>query len=440
MLNTCKAESAPNQSSLALLSGYFCTQMLAYYLILFGTGALILYSYRTVHVLTHRMLPGPKWILRGLFLFTVIFVYATTSFLAVNRADYRDNQFLMDYTVIGAITLSVTLLSICIFQLLADFVLLGRFVHYRSTRKEAGREMTRRTFMNSIALSVGGLVLGSVLWGTTKGKYGWRVMTNQLSFDNLPKAFDGIKIVQISDLHLGSFNENFEPMEEAVQMINELSPDYIVFTGDMVNAEPAEAEPWIHVFQKLKAKSGKYAIVGNHDYGWGRMDELTEEKKAENARGVADIFKKMGLKPLMNQHEILERNGEKIGLVGVENWGYTEEGWFPTKGDYNKSVEGMEEVPFQILLSHDPTHFDHHILKKTKVDLTLSGHTHGGQFGISIPGLVEISAAKLFYKRFAGLYKEAEQYLYVNRGMGYLIFPGRVGMPPEITFHELNRA
>ncbi len=414
--------------------------MLLFYLILFGTAALILYAYRTIHVLTYKMLPGPRWIFRGLFLFTVIFIYATTSYVGVNRDQYRDNQFLMDYTIIGVITLSVTLLSICIFQLLADFVLLGRYIHYRRTREEATREMTRRTFMNAIALSVGGIVLGSVLWGTTKGKYGWRIMQNQMSFDNLPKAFDGLKIVQISDLHLGSFNKNFEPMEEAVAMINELNPDYIFFTGDMVNADPEEAEPWIDVFTKLKAKSGKYAILGNHDYGWGRQGKLTEEDKTRNSVGVTEIFKKMDLKPLINQHEILERDGEKIGLVGVENWGYTPEGWFPTRGDYKKSVEGMEDVPFKILLSHDPTHWDYHILEKENVDLTLSGHTHGGQFGISIPGLVEISAAKLFYKRYAGLYKEAKQLLYVNRGMGYLIFPGRVGMPPEITLHQLNRA
>lgn len=414
--------------------------MLAYYLILFGTAVLILYSYRTVHVLTDKMLPGPKWLARGLFLFVTIFVYATTSYLAVNRDEYRSDPFLRDYTIIGAITLSVTLLSICVFQLLADFVLLGRYISYRSSRKEAEREMTRRTFMNAIALSVGGLMLGSVLWGTTKGKYGWRIINNRLRFGNLPNAFDGVKIVQISDLHLGSFNNNFEPMVEAVEMINELEPDYIFFTGDIVNSYPDEAEPWIDVFRKLKAKHGKYAILGNHDYGWGRNGKLTEEDKTRNSMGVVEIFRKMDLKPLVNEHDILEKDGEKIGLVGVENWGYTEEGWFPTRGDYNKATEGMEDVPFQILLSHDPTHFDHHILEKTKVDLTLSGHTHGGQFGISIPGLVEISAAKLFYERYAGLYKEKDQYLYVNRGMGYLIFPGRVGMPPEITLHELNRA
>ena len=414
--------------------------MLAYYLILFGTGALILYSYRTIHVLTDKLLPGPKWLARGLFLFVTIFIYASTSYLAVNKSEYRDNQFLRDYTIIGAITLSVTLLSISIFQLLADFVLLGRYIHYQRSRKEASREMTRRTFLNAVALSVGGLVLGSVLWGTTQGRYGWRVVKNRLRFDNLPNAFDGLKIVQISDLHLGSFGSNFEPMEEAVEMINKLNPDYIVFTGDMVNEDPEEAAPWIDVFRKLKAKSGKYAILGNHDYGWGRQGKLTEEYKTKTAAAVTEMFKKMEFEPLRNEHTILERAGEKIGLVGVENWGYTEQGWFPTRGDYNKSIENMEDVPFQILLSHDPTHFDYHILEKTKVDLTLSGHTHGGQFGISIPGLMEISAAQLFYKRYAGLYTEGKQHLYVNRGMGYLIFPGRVGMPPEITLHELNRS
>ncbi|MBL4586016.1 MAG: metallophosphoesterase [Flavobacteriales bacterium] len=411
--------------------------MLAYYLILFGTGVLILYSYRSVHILTKTMKPTPKWIIRGLFLFLAIFVYATTSYLAINREEYRGNAFVRTYTVAGAVTLSVTLLSICIFQFLADIVLLGRYVHFRvTTNGSSDAKMKRRTFMNTLALSVGGIMLGSVLWGTTKGKFGWRILTNKLSFNNLPKAFDGLRIVQISDLHLGSFNENFEPLEEAVQMVNDLNPDYIVFTGDLVNEKPDEAEPWINVFRKLKAKEGKYAILGNHDYGWGR---LTEEDKDRNSKGVAEIIRKMDFKMLMNEHDILEKDGEKIGLVGVENWGWSEENWFPTVGDYKKSVEGMEDVPFKILLSHDPTHWDHRILEKENVDLTLAGHTHGGQMGISIPGLFEISAAKLFYKRYAGLYTQNNQHLYVNRGMGFLIFPGRVGMPPEITLHELNR-
>lgn len=412
--------------------------MSAYYLILYGTAFLLLYSYRAVHLVTMSWAKNPKWITRISFLVITIFVYTTTSFLAVNRDTYRENEFLMSYTTIGAITLSVTLLSIAIFQLLADVVLLGRVLSFKAVnRKAEGPKMKRRTFMNKIALGVGGIMLSSFLWGTTKGKYGWRILNNKLSFDNLPKAFDGLRIVQISDLHLGSFNENFEPIKEAIDMINELNPDYIFFTGDLVNEGPQEAESWIDVIKGLKAKYEKYAILGNHDYGWGR---ISEEDKDKNSKGIIEINKRMGFKVLANEHDILEKDGEKIGLVGVENWGYSEENWFPTRGDYKKSVQDMEDVPFKILLSHDPTHWDHHILAKEQVDLTLAGHTHGGQMGITIPGLYEFSMGRLFYKRFAGLYSKGKQHLYVNRGMGFLIFPGRVGMPPEITLHTLNKA
>ncbi len=416
--------------------------MIAYYLILFATGFLILYSYRSVHLVTKQLSNRWKWIVRISYLVVTSFVYLTTVYIGVNRDDFRDNQFLLDYAVSGSITLSVTLLSICIFQLIADLVLLIRSTLWKvktsKTQELNAGSMSRRTFLNKTALGIGGFMLGSFLWGTTKGRFGWRILTNQLSFDNLPNAFDGLRIVQISDLHLGSFNKNFEPMKEAVEMINELNPDYIVFTGDLVNADPAEAEPWVAIFQGLKAKLGKFSVLGNHDYGWG--EAVTDEEKIKNSNGVAEINRKMGFNILLNEHKILEKDGDKIGLVGVENWGYSKEGWFPTKGDYKKSIEGMEDVPFKILLSHDPTHWDHHILEKEDVDLTLAGHTHGGQMGVRIPGLFEISAAKLFYKRFAGLYKQGNQHLYVNRGMGFLIFPGRVGMPPEITLHELRKS
>jgi predicted MPP superfamily phosphohydrolase len=412
--------------------------MLAFNLILYGTAFLILYAYRTVHITSKSWSLKPKWLFRASFLLVTLFVYLTTSYLAINRDSYSGNEFIRSYTIIGAITLSVTMLSICLLQLLADLVLLIRYSTFQfSSSKVSGRTMKRRTFLNKLALGVGGLIMGSFVWGTTKGIYGWRVITNQLSFANLPKAFDGLKIVQISDLHLGSFRENFDPIKEAVQMINNLEPDYIFFTGDLVNESPREAESWIPILQELKAKQGKFAVLGNHDYGWGR---IPESEKEANSKGVAEIKKRMGFKVLLNEHQIIEKDGEKIGLVGVENWGFSEQNWFPTKGDYKKSIEGMEDVPFKILLSHDPSHWDHHILGKEEVDLTLSGHTHGGQLGISIPGLFEISAAKLFYKRYAGIYKEGQQHLYVNRGMGFLIFPGRVGMPPEITLHQLNKA
>ena len=413
--------------------------MLAYYLILFGTAFLILYAYRAVHIVTKKLPSGSKWALRVSFLLFTTFIYVSTSYLAVNRDTYEENQFLMDYTIIGAITLSVTLLSINVFQLIADIVLLGKTLSSGiSSNHSPGKKMSRGTFLNKLALGFGGIMLGSFLWGTTKGIYGWRILTNRLSFKNLPKSFDGVKIVQISDLHLGSFNENFEPLKEAVQMVNELEPDYIFFTGDLVNENPTRSRTLDRCHQGLKSKTWKIFHSRQSRLWLGKSKR--KSKNSINSLGVAEINKRMGFKILLNEHDILEKNGEKIGLVGVENWGFSEENWFPTKGDYKQSVKGMEEVPFKILLSHDPTHWDHHILGKEDVDLTLSGHTHGGQMGITIPGILEISAAKLFYKRYAGSYKQGNQHLYVNRGMGFLIFPGRVGMPPEITLHELNKA
>jgi hypothetical protein len=410
--------------------------MSIYYFILFGTGFLILYAYRAVKLVTAGMPRGAKWFLRISFLVLAIFVYATTSYLAIYRDEYRDQEWLRTYSVAGAITLNVTLVIISLFQLLGD---IGLFLS-RMVRTKDSTEKTdvagRRNFMSKLALVLGGITLGAFAWGTTKGKYGWRILKNRLTFSNLPQSFDGMRIVQISDLHLGSFNHNYGPLAEAVEMVNELEPDYIVFTGDLVNEGAEEAEGWRDVFRGLKAKKGKYAVLGNHDYGWGR---ITEEDKDRISREVIDVLEDMDMRVLANEHAILEQSGEKIGLVGVENWGYSEENWFPTRGDYRTSVRGMDEVPFKILLSHDPTHWDHHILGKEAVDLTLSGHTHGGQMGLRIPGLVDLSAGRFFYKRYAGAYTEQGQHLYVNRGMGHLIFPGRVGMPPEITLHELYR-
>ncbi len=412
--------------------------MNVYYLILYLTPLLILYSYRSVHIVTDGLPTRLKWIVRIVYLVFTVVIYASTSFFAINRDKYMDSDSIRDYTVIGAITLSVTILSISIFQLLGDLILLGRELTFRaSSSSQEGEKISRWTFMSKIALGVGGIMLGSFLWGTTKGIYGWRILENKLSFDNLPKAFHGTRIVQISDLHLGSFRNNYEPLREAVQMINELNPDYIFFTGDLVNTYATEAEgEWIEVFKGLKAKRGKYSILGNHDYG--HYGDLTPEEEAAVKPGVIEINKKMGFSVMLNEHEIIEKDGEKIGLIGVENWGDSD--YFPKEGDIKKAMEGMEEVPFKVLLSHDPTHWEEHIRGKENIDLTLSGHTHGGQMGITIPGILEISAGKLLYKRYAGLYTEAKQHLYINRGMGFLIFPGRVGMPPEITLHELNKA
>ncbi|MEM7162101.1 MAG: metallophosphoesterase [Bacteroidota bacterium] len=412
--------------------------MNAYYTILYGTPVLLLFAYRAFHLVSANWKKPVKISTRTLFLTIGIFVYVSTSYLAVNRADYDGNEFIRTYTIVGAITLSVTLLTICFFQLIADVILLIRIFSHKSKSKNNGKKLARRTFLNKIALGAGALVMGSFIWGTTKGKYGWRIEKNTLGFGNLPSSFDGMRIVQISDLHLGSFNKNFAPIEEAIEMVNELNPDYIFFTGDLVNESAEEGEDWIPIIRRLKAKYGKYSILGNHDYGWG--SDISEKERVKNSLEVIKMNQKMDLEMLVNEHRILEKNGDKIGLIGVENWGYSDNrNWFPMRADYKKSVAGMEDVPFKLLLSHDPTHWDHHIVNKEDVDLTLAGHTHGGQLGIRIPGLFELSAGRMFYKRFAGAYREGKQHLYVNRGMGFLIFPGRVGMPTEITLHTLQR-
>ena len=280
------------------------------------------------------------------------------------------------------------------------------------------------------------MVVGSFGWGLTRGKFGFRIIEQDVFSSNLPSEFDGLTIVQISDLHLGSFNRHFDPIIEAVQLINEIEADIICFTGDLVNTYHTEALDWVPVIKDLKAKERKFSILGNHDYGY--YGDTTDEQQEECRAGVIEMNKAMDFDILVNEHRVLQRGSARLGIVGVENWG--ESKWFPKKGDVKKATEGMGNVDFTLLLSHDPTHWDEKVVNQEKVDLTLSGHTHGAQMGLRIPGILELSPAQLMFKRWAGLYKEGDQQLYINRGMGYLMMPGRVGMPPEITKITLRKA
>lgn len=297
-------------------------------------------------------------------------------------------------------------------------------------------KISRSRFLYQTGTVVAALPFIGIAYGILKGRFDFRVIRKQLSFSNLPKEFNGYKVVQISDAHLGSFFENYKPVERAIEMVNALEPDIIVFTGDLVNNYSSEAENWIPYFQKFKAKQGKFSIVGNHDYGdYGKWPS-GEEKKANFDR-LKEVHKEMGFRLLMNENERLEKDGASIGILGVENWGVKP---FPQYGDVTKAKEETEDVPFKILLSHDPSHWDEVVRKEHQdVDITLSGHTHGMQFGIEL-GNIKWSPVKYKYPRWAGLYQEGKQFLYVNRGFGYIGFPGRVGMPPEITLLELNKA
>ncbi|WNH14302.1 metallophosphoesterase [Thalassobellus suaedae] len=294
---------------------------------------------------------------------------------------------------------------------------------------------SRRQFISKMALGIAAIPLASIIYGIYKGKYNYKVLKYTLHFEDLPEAFDGYKVTQISDIHSGSF-DNMDKVKYAVNLINEQESDVILFTGDMVNNKADELVPYKNVFNKLKAKDGLFSILGNHDYG----DYVTwesDEAKHQNLEDLKELQKEIGFDVLLNESRFLEKNGERIALVGVENWGV---GGFKQAGDLKKASKGIDENDFKILMSHDPSHWEKEVINDNyNYHLTLSGHTHGMQFGIEIPGWFKWSPAKWRYKYWAGIYKEMGQYINVNRGFGYLAFPGRVGIWPEITVIELKK-
>jgi len=284
----------------------------------------------------------------------------------------------------------------------------------------------RRKFIGQIGLGLAAIPFLGMLYGITKGKYNFKVKNIKLGFKNLPKAFNGLKLVHISDIHSGSF-DSIEDVQRGIDLVNEQKADIVFFTGDLVNNDAREIEPFIKNFKRLKSKYGLYSCLGNHDYG--------DYKHWSSA--IKQHHKEIGFNLLNNKSIEIEKKGEKLVILGVENWGKPP---FPQHGDLDLALNNVDKTGFKILMSHDPTHWDYKVLKHpTNIDLTLSGHTHGMQFGIEIPGF-KWSPIKYFYPRWAGLYKQAEQYLYVNRGFGFLGFPGRVGIWPEITVIELTSA
>lgn len=299
------------------------------------------------------------------------------------------------------------------------------------------RPISRSSFISTMGLGAAGITFASFLHGVIWGKYNYRVERMKVPISGLPSAFEGLRIVQISDAHLGSFSDLPTPVLDALESIASLNPDIILFTGDLVNTDASEAEPWIDSFSRLSAPLGKFSILGNHDYA--DYGPFTPEEREASRKRIREIHDEMGFRLLLNEHVHIERNGEKMALVGVENWGRG----FHKKGDLKKAMAGSEvESLSAILMSHDPTHWEEEVMDgKASIELTLSGHTHGLQFGIEIPWLgVKWSPSQWRYKRWGGLYTESNQHLHVNRGFGVLGFHGRVGMPPEITLLELEQA
>lgn len=293
---------------------------------------------------------------------------------------------------------------------------------------------SRRKFIGQLALGIAAIPFISILYGITKGKYNFKVLKYTLEFDDLPAAFDGYQVTQISDIHSGSF-DNKEKINYAVNLVNEQASDVIMFTGDMVNSKSKEMRPWKSTFSKLKAKDGIFSILGNHDYGdYTRWP--SDEAKAENFQELLDIQQEMGFDLLSNESRFIEKDGARLAIIGVENWGKG----FKQKGDLTLASSKVDPNDFKILLSHDPSHWQYEVVKDPNhYHLTLSGHTHGMQFGIEIPGLIKWSPIKWRYKYWAGIYEKAGQYINVNRGFGFLAFPGRVGIWPEISVITLKK-
>ena len=293
---------------------------------------------------------------------------------------------------------------------------------------------SRRTFISQLTLGIAAIPFASFLYGIFKGKYNFKVLNYTLYYEDLPEAFDGYRVTQISDIHSGSF-DNKEKIEYAIDLINQQESDAIVFTGDMVNNAASEMRPWKSVFSKLKAKDGLYSVLGNHDYG-DYMDWGTKEAKAANLQELKDIQKEIGFDLLLDDSRFIERGDQRIAIVGVENWGKG----FKQKGDLKRASKHIDADDFKILLSHDPTHWQERVIDdEYHYHLTLSGHTHGMQFGIEIPGWIKWSPVKWRYKYWAGIYEEKNQFINVNRGFGFLAFPGRVGIWPEITVIEFKK-
>ena len=295
---------------------------------------------------------------------------------------------------------------------------------------------SRRRFVSQLALGIAAIPFASFLYGIYKGKYNFKVLKYTLEFEDLPQAFDGYQITQISDIHAGSF-DNPEKVAYAINLINEQQSDALLFTGDLVNNKAEEMKPYITMFKKLKAKDGLFSILGNHDYG-DYISWDTVEAKTKNLEDLKSLQKEIGFDLLLNENRFIEKNGERIAIIGVENWGT---GGFKQAGDLKKASKNINQDDFKILMTHDPSHWDAQVVNDDlHYHLTLSGHTHGMQFGIEIPGWIKWSPVQWRYKQWAGIYNKLGQYINVNRGFGYLAFPGRVGIWPEITVITLKKA
>jgi len=399
------------------------------------------YSYKGLVRLTRGIAGKPVGkIIYAVFWFITLLFVAGILFAFLQESVARSGKAQKNMYLIAGIMMTIYLPKMVFvgFHFVEDLVRIIAFL----VRKTLGRisppvnngavKISRSKFISQTGIILSALPFGTFLFGMMHGKFNYRIYREELWFSDLPKSFHGMRIVQLSDIHIGGLYGAWEKVEAAIDMVNEQNPDLILFTGDLVNDFVEELEGWMEILGKLKAKRGKYSILGNHDYGDYHYWKSDTAKKA-NLDKIKQAHLELGFQLMLNQSDTLTIDGDKIAIIGVENWGKPP---FAQYGDLTLASEGTSGIPFKILLSHDPSHWEAEIMKKTDIQLTFSGHTHGMQFGIQT-AKINWSPIQMKYPRWGGLYKENGQYLYVNRGFGYIGYPGRVGMPPEITVVDL---
>lgn len=377
-----------------------------------------------------------RWIKNTYIVISVlVIVYVAFQLMQFDRSVGQTQATLWTFGVL--LIIFIPKLIITLVMLFEDIfrIFAGSFNKIVGSNTDGDFLPNRRSFVSKVALGIAAIPFLSLLYGVTYGKYNFKVLKQSVGFADLPNAFDGFKILQISDIHCGSF-DNPEKISYAIDLINEQDFDIILFTGDIVNTDALEMEPWIETFKGIKTPEfGKFSVLGNHDYG-EYVTWSTPAKKKANFEAIKAIHPRIDFKLLLNESVDIVKGDDKIALVGVENWGRN----FKKAGDINKASDGLSKKDFKVVMSHDPSHWELELKNHPKnFQLTLSGHTHGMQFGIEIPGFLKWSPIEYVYKQWAGLYAHAERFVYVNRGFGFHAYPGRVGIMPEITVLELKK-
>jgi predicted MPP superfamily phosphohydrolase len=388
------------------------------------------YALQAIRTLTKNF-----WI-TGIYLVVSLVVIVSLYFLLNSNSSTHFSQPPISYLFGIFLALTISKILVIIFMLGEDITrLISGFYFKIFTNEQNFYIPSRRKFLSTLALGVAAIPFSALLYGMIKGKYNFKVLKYELEFADLPEAFDGFTMTQISDIHSGSF-DNKNKISYAVDLINQQDSDAIFFTGDLVNNVADEMDDWKELFSNLSAKEGVFSVLGNHDYGdYVRWN--SKEEKLKNLDKLKKIQSEMGWNLLLNENFYIKRKNQKIAIVGVENWG---ENGFKQAGDLDAACKNINDSDFKVLLSHDPSHWKSRVKNDDRnFQLTLSGHTHGMQFGIEIPGWIKWSPVKYRYENWAGIYEEKGRFINVNRGFGFLGYPGRVGIWPEITVIKLKK-